>query len=711
MKRRLVRWAAAGILIGGLVLEAISIVLHFLSPIGAGSWGLDHLQFAGWHLPSLGFLAAGVIVVVRRPRHPIGWLLVLTALAMLTGGLLYEYNQLQYQYGVLGIQQIDLALGALRLRLFECRRCGGRGVAIRSVSWLILWVAMLLFPTGRLPAKRWGPVGLFVVLFGTALVILRSLRPWGGAPDVAWLDWLEYRVDVGGNRLEVSGVLAFLSPAIVGAALISRYRAGGAEERHQIKWLALGATLLALVLLVSAGLTLAGAPAVSVTWLKITGSGLALLVLAAGAGIAILKYRLYDIDLVLRRTITFGSLGLFITLAYIGLVVGSSRILGNTGNPTLAISLVATGLVSVTFQPVRERAEHLASQLVFGDLAEPYEVLSGFSRQVGDSLLAEEILPLMAQAVARGVRARGARVRLFLVGGEEILESWHAGSISPEEEKGLVITRQEVIHADTVVGEIEILKARDDPIRPYEAKLLSDLAAQAGLALRNLRLGLELQNHLAQIRRQAEELESSQNRIMTAHLWAQLKLERELHERVERGVVASGQILLQAEQNTNRESDVLQQLLDLAVDEARSALDELRELSRGVFPPLLGEEGIVPALRSQIRKTDWRVHLELSGGIEEQRFNPHAEAAVYFCCVETMKHLSASRDAPPLVVELNAAGDVATFKIRAQTSAFGTTIPTHLLLEMADRVEALEGTLEVRQGTSEGTVVIGEVPV
>jgi len=271
------------------------------------------------------------------------------------------------------------------------------------------------------------------------------------------------------------------------------------------------------------------------------------------------------------------------------------------------------------------------------------------------------------------------------------------------------VTRQGVVYLAETVGEIEVRKPRNDPIRPAEQRLLEDLAAQAGLAMHNLRLAVELQHRLDQIRRQAEELESSQNRIMTADLWAQLKLRRELGGRVESALTASGEILGEAERSLFFDQTKVEELLHGALLEARRALDELRELSRGVFPPLLTEEGIVVALRSQIRRTDWRVRFSVSPGAESHRFDSHTESAVYFCCVEALKHLGREPEAEPVDLELATSNGSVTFSLGANTPSFEMPVPTEVLQEMADRVEALGGTIAVRQGTAEGVRITGEI--
>src|SRR5207248_5938612 len=133
---------------------------------------------------------------------------------------------------------------------------------------------------------------------------------------------------------------------------------------------------------------------------------------AVAAGIAVLRYRLYDIDVVINKTVVFGGLAAFITAVYVGIVVGIGAAIGQGSKPNLGLSILATAVVAVAFQPVRERVQRFANRVVYGKRATPYEVLSEFSSRMASTYAADDVLPRMARILAEGTGARQARVWL-----------------------------------------------------------------------------------------------------------------------------------------------------------------------------------------------------------------------------------------------------------------------------------------------------------
>src|SRR5207249_4044344 len=150
--------------------------------------------------------------------------------------------------------------------------------------------------------------------------------------------------------------------------------------------------------------------------------------LLTAVALAVLKYRLYDVDLVINRTLVYGSLAALITAVYIALVVGIGALIGTRGEPgsDLGLSVVATAAVAVAFQPMRERVQRLANRVVYGHRASPYEVLSAFSQRMAGALSIDEVLPRMAEAAARGVGGLGSRVRVYVPGGADRVVTWPA---------------------------------------------------------------------------------------------------------------------------------------------------------------------------------------------------------------------------------------------------------------------------------------------
>src|SRR4029079_3937786 len=207
----------------------------------------------------------------------------------------------------------------------------------------------------------------------------------------------------------------------------------------------------------------------------------------AALGLAMLKYGLYAIDLIINRTLVYGALALVITGVYVGLVAGVGQFVGTRGEPNLALSLLTTGVVAVAFQPLRERVHRIANRLVYGHRSSPYEVLAEFSRRISGALSADEVLPRMALAAAHGVGAQRSRVRVFLSGETERAVAWPPEAIDDAFEHSML-----VLHPGEPVGEIAIAKPRGESLTLAEQGLLEDLVTQAGPAFSNVRLTEEL---------------------------------------------------------------------------------------------------------------------------------------------------------------------------------------------------------------------------
>jgi len=274
-------------------------------------------------------------------------------------------------------------------------------------------------------------------------------------------------------------------------------------------------------------------------------------------GIAILKYRLYDIDLVINKTILFAAMAAFITAVYVAIVVGLGALVGTAGKPNLALSILATTLVAIAFEPVRERVQRVANRLVYGQRATPYQVVADFGERMADAVSIADVLPRMAEAAGQGVGAVRVRIRLLLNDGGQRVVDWPAPSADPLYDQIFPVS-----HGGQRVGDIAVSKAAGEPLTPAEAKLLNDLAGQAGLALHNARLAIELQARLDQISTQAEELRASRQRIVSAQDEERQRLERSIREGTERQLTTIGEQLTLAEHTIDGDREATTRLLE-----------------------------------------------------------------------------------------------------------------------------------------------------
>ena len=560
----------------------------------------------------------------------------------------------------------------------------------------------LLFPTGSPPTPRWGWVTrLWMVGVGISTVWLAiGPRTFGeqdrySIPNPLGIESLEPLRPV----FVYGGTWALLAAGIAGiVSLVVRFRRARGEERQQITWLMLvGITAAAILLLMPVvGDDLLWGPLVLVLLVGIP----------AATAFAIFRYRLYDTGIVVSKTITYGALALFIGVIYIAIVVGVGELLDVPNSPELRIA--ATAVAAVAFQPARARLQRYANRVVYGDRATPYEVMAEFGHRVAGVPSANEVLPDMAEAAARGVGATGARVRLFLPGGRERAVSWPAEDPILEPSLELPIK-----HGGELVGELAIEKAANEPLRPSERALLEDLADHAGLALSNVRLSADLQAKADELAVQTEELRRSRERLVTARDAQRRRLERELREGVGAAIedIRDG-IAEDAGRVRTHPDDVVISLEELG-GRTSATLEELRDVARGIFPPLLVDRGLAAALEAHLRKLGIPAKLDVAPSLAEARFDPPIENAVYFCAVQALQN--ARRHAPGSSVEVRLepdGQDAVRFEVRDDGPGFdtATAVEGEGTQIMRDRMTALGGSLTIESSPGAGTLVTGQIP-
>ena len=637
-----------------------------------------------WSLPNVLDLAVniavpviGIVMATRRPDNRIGWLFLVAGL-------------------FLGLSDFGGAYAAHALVASIPPLPFGRMAAwLANVGGIvpigILALLFLLFPTGRLPSPRWRPVGW---VFGVAIETLFVLSIV--ASTSAWSDpFAESGPTLG--RADIAFFVSFyLLLFVMVASLVSlgiRYAHSRGEERLQLKWFFFAAVPVAIAF---AGIAITNSPVASFVFT------LTLLFLYVAIGIAIVRYRLYEIDVVISKALVFGSLVAFITVVYVGIVVGIGAIVGS-GRSSL-LSALAAGVVAVAFQPVRQWARRLANRVVYGKRATPYEVLSEFSERIAGTYSIEDVLPRMAELVAAGTGAERTAVWLRL-GGELRVEAW---SGPPPDVTAVPVTDAElppmplgemavpVRHAGDLLGAISVRMPTTEPLGPEQDRLIADVASQAGLVLSNVRL--------------IEELRASRQRMVAAQDAERRKLERNLHDGAQQQFVAVAIKARLAESMIGRDEDAARETLQQVVDDTQAALENLRDLAHGIYPPILADEGLGAALTSQGRKAPFPVDVTVDA---PERFAQEVEATVYFCCLECLQNIAKYAGASRAWVRVWTDADMLAFSVRDDGVGFdvGRTSRGAGTQNMADRLAALGGQFGVRSAPGEGTTVSGRVPV
>jgi signal transduction histidine kinase len=629
-------------------------------------------------LTNLGLPIIGALVASRRPRNPLGWILILAGLG-------------------LGVSTFGGAYAAYSLLIEP-----GSLAAPYAFAWVSNWswtlgvgllpFLLLLFPTGVLHSRRWRPVFWGATFFAAVMVLtalIGSALNWSQPfLEVETFDPLLEGVLVGA----VYGTLGFSVLGVVSQFL--RLRQAQGEERQQLKWFVTAMAMFVTALVVtSVEENAALLPLLSVTTLF----------LYASIAIAILKYRLYDIDVVINKALVFGALAAFFTLVYIALVVGIGTLIGSRSSTVLTIA--AAVLIAVAFNPVRERARHLANRLVYGKRATPYEVLSHFAERMAGTYSAEDILPRLARILGEGTGASRAEVWLRVGSEARLAASWPAGDGIRETlplrggelpEIPGATSSVPVRHQGESLGALSIAKPPSEALTPTEEKLVADLAGQAGLVLRNVRL--------------IEELRASRQRLVAAQDEERRRLERNIHDGAQQQLVALQIKLGLVETILERDPEKALSLVGDIKRGVNETLEDLRDLARGIYPPLLADQGLMAALEAQARRAAVPVVIEGQG---LRRYSPAIEAAVYFCTLEALQNVAKYAAAASVTVRLAASDGELRFEVIDDGRGFDPSATGHGtgLQGMADRLDALGGTLAVRSSPGSGTTLEGVLPV
>jgi hypothetical protein len=610
----------------------------------------------GWPFVNAAVIACsamGALIVSRYPRHPIGWLLTATGAVGALSLVCEAWSIWIMHSGGPGSQHFAHIIGWFSALI-------GAPVALALLSFIFLTA-----PDGRVLSPRWRWVG-WVIVVGIAFYTAGVLVVPPG--------------DVIVNRDQNFGFLSSLFTTIgiltllvglIGStvALLRRLRRATGALRQQLRWIAATAALIPVGLVWL--LLLQGVRRHSEQhWLDSLPLFLSYLLFPISVAIAVLRHRLYDIDVIINRAVLLAVATAFVSAGYITLVV---LVGGNADG--FWTSLLATSLVALAFQPLRSRAVRLADRLAYGPRAVPYEALAEFSRRLGDSPDPATLLPTVADTAAHAVQARRVRVSLVVPGGTARIATWPAGLDPDASDVGDVIP---VVDGDEVLGHIELATAAGRSLRERDLALLHDLADQAAIAFRNARLSAELTAGVEQLRLRTRELAESRSRLITAGDAERRRLERA----IARDVVPHLEPLPGALDQLARARDGAVGPLEPLVAASTAALEALREITRGVFPAQLVRGGLGPALRSYLGRAESKGQLELHESAADLRFDPRVEAAAYFCVTEAAQSLET-----PLSVDVAVPDGQLTLQVRGRSR--GALALAHI----RDRVEAAGGTV------------------
>jgi len=654
MRRLHLRGLPALLVVVTLAVEVIAVAL---------SWGLepryDTLLYAFYSVTLAG---AGALIVSRYPGHRIGWLFIATALF---NGLLADVAQ---GWGLRAAEQGWPA--------------GPFAEWIALVSWIqsapSLVLTFLLFPDGRLARRGWAAVA-WANVAGVALF----LPGWAMSPDLGDLfvgGRNPYAVESAPTGVLLAvGMPLFLGSVVVAVVpLVQRLRRASGVERLQLRWFAFASMCAAVVL-----------PVVALLWnvapVVRPLTALALTAMPVGAAIGILRYRLYDIDFVISRTLVYGALSVLLAATYAATVVAIGAAVGDSSAWSTAGATLA---VAAAFGPLRHRIQDAVDRRFNRARFEALQRMTVFL----EDLRAGRAVPEDIEGVLRAaLGVEDLQLRLFLPdSGLAVDLAGTPLADHPRDGQG----RWPIRHAGTTLGVI---------VAP------ADLAQRGSLASKVLDAGalaVEIARLRVGLRRQLEEVESSRTRIAAAAGEERRRIERDLHDGAQQRLVSIGLALRHAQHVLGSTADSeVSRTLDGAVAEITVAIDELRELASGLRPAQL-DAGLGAALRDLARRAPLPVEVD----VDADRFPVDVEAAAYFTACEgltnAVKHAHATK------VVLRARSGAGSLVVSVADDGVGGAVAHNGsgLTGLSDRVAAHGGTLNIDSGAGRGTTLVAEFP-
>jgi signal transduction histidine kinase len=502
------------------------------------------------------FPVVGALIASRHPRNAVGWILL--------------------GFGLIGAVQVPAALYADHRFEHHQPALPGDEVA----AWFATWVGQmslfgvvlflpLLFPTGRTPTPRWRPAVWFsgIVLAGTSvsqMLVDGTLgeeswhlhNPFGILPEDVY------------NTFNVSGAFAVL---VALAALVVRFRRSRGDERLQLKWLVCVAAVMVFFFVGALAVSPFSQTLSDVSW----GIGiLGLMGLPIVTGIAILRYRLYDIDVIISRTLLYGALTTCVVGAYAAVIALAGAALRDQVG--IGAAVVATGLVAVMFDPLRTRLQRAVNHVLYGERDDPLTAVARLARSLEAAAEPEAVLPGVVDSVAGALRLPYAAI--------EVEQDGRLQRVAAYGEPSGPVVALPLTHHGVQLGQLVLgLRPGESAFSPEDSLVLADLAEHAGQAVRAVRLTADLQR--------------ARERIVAAREEERRMLRRDLHDGI--GPTLAG-ITLQvdvARALLSTDTPAAREMVEKLRAETQAAVKDVRRVVEALRPPDLDELGLAAAIR------------------------------------------------------------------------------------------------------------------
>jgi signal transduction histidine kinase len=428
---------------------------------------------------------------------------------------------------------------------------------------------------------------------------------------------------------------------------------------------------------------------------------------------------------VLADVLVLLGLAAFVLLVYVVVVLGGDALTGDSSSPDVALSVLATALVALAFDPVQTRLEQVVARSVGTDQASPYDVLRAFSATATGTYPSEELPERMVRLLADGTGARWTQGWLVVGGRPHLSATWPPGAarLAPSfdsaiepgvasvsyDDEGTALRTLPVRHGGDLLGVLVVQERKDRPLSTVEERLFAGLAEQAGPVLHGARLRAELGKRLKELSTRAEELRTSRLRLVEAQDAESRLLERDIHDGAQQHLVALAVNLRLADTLAGRSRERADALLAEQESAASEALAVLVALSRGIYPAALGADGLVAALEAAVSTSAIPVDVV---AVEVGRYNGAVEATAYFSCLEAVQNAAKHSGATAIRVILDGHDAMLTFLVEDDGVGFdpATTPVGTGLSNLRDRIESAGGTLTTETTPGGGTRIRAALP-
>ncbi len=688
MNQRIARGIAWSLVALYIALAAIGLTLQILTDTSYTNIAFPVLFII---IPVIGvWPAVGALIISHHPQHPVGWLLSLgllaAALDMFTSGYV-SYNT-------------NIYAGTLPAMTFALIWLKWSGFPFATTAFSLM---VLLFPDGRPLSPFWRKVTWTTVAALLLFLPIQAVQPGVVDPFTGIL--LDNPVGVSPSLWATLEPLWFIGLAMLGicnlAAFISlllRLREARGDERQQIKWL-----------VIPAGIFSASIPLTIFSLVdnnaQILGIAIALVLpsvagMVIGTALAIFKYRLYDIDIIINRTLVYGVLTGSVIALY-ALTVGAFSLLFRSGD-NLIVALVATGLVAVLFQPLRERLQRAVDRLMYGDREEPFTVLRRLGRRLESSGMPEDILTAVVETVTQALKLPYAEIAIRH--GERYERAAWSGKPT-DQKKSFPIHYQ----GKTIACLIVSPRGKGESLTKSDETLLRQIARQSG--------------PIAQSAQLTHDLRRSRAHLVTAREEERRRLRRDLHDGLGPVLASQGLKIAAVSHLLDSNPEAARKLLSELASQNEVTVAEVRRLVYALRPPELDELGLVGAIRDYAAGLDGNLtngkgpEIEVgSPSVKISGLPAAVEVAAYRIAMEALtnvtRHAQARHCQVSFCLDENSVGKFLRLEISDDGIGFASDRKSGVgMNSMRERAEEVRGELYIESTPLKGTTVMARLPL